>query len=131
MEVKDLLQLVVPKEILKCFDLVEVKEGKLATELIFEEKKELIPVALTGQVAVLDGFCNPLSLLGFPLKGNPTYIVLIRRRWKPKGGDLQCSNEYSFHPPHVKATTEFAAFLKGVHGHTPDEYLRTCGINGD
>ena len=31
----------------------------------------------------------------------------------------------------IKATKEFAAFLKEVHGHTPDEYLRVCRINGD
>jgi len=124
------LQLLAPKEILASFDLIEIKEGVKYSELIFEEKVELIPDPLNGQEVVLDGFCNPISLLGFPLKGQPMYLVLKRRRWKAKGGGKHYSNDYYFNHPGVKATKEFAAFLKEVHRHTPDEYLRLCGIDG-
>ena len=131
METNTFLRLVAPEEILKFFELIEIKEGSTSNELYFEEKKELIPSILSGQDAVLDGFCNSLSLLNFPLKGKPTYLILKRRRWKQKGGGEHYSNDYYFNHPNIKATKEFAAFLKEVHGHTPDEYLRLCGINGD
>ena len=131
METNIFLKLLAPEEILKFFELIEIKEGSTSNELYFEEKKELIPIALKGQETVLDGFCNPLSLLNFPLKAKPTYLVLKRRRWKQKGGIEHYSNEYYFNHPNIKATKEFAAFLKEVHGHTPDEYLRLCRIDGD
>jgi len=125
-----ILSLIVPSEILKYFDLVEINEGNTSTELIFEEKRDLIPQDLSGLDTVLDGFCNPLSILTFPLKVKPTYVTLKRRRWKAKGTDTHYSNDYDFTPPHVKATKEFAAFLKEVHGHTPDQYLDVCRTNG-
>ncbi|MFH0864653.1 MAG: hypothetical protein V1904_00555 [Bacteroidota bacterium] len=131
MEAQNYLRLIAPEDILKSFELIEIKESSACNELYFEEKEELIPPELNGQDAVLDGYCNPLSLLSFPLKGKTTYLVLKRRRWKPKGGGSHYSNEYYFNHPNIKATKEFAAFLKGVHGHTPDEYLRLCGIDGD
>jgi len=130
MEQISYLRLLAPEDILKSFELIEIKDGISFNELYFEEKEELIPQELTGQNIVLDGFCNPLSLLSFPLKGKPTYLVLKRRRWKLKGGGPHYSNDYYFNHPNIKATKEFAAFLKGVHGHTPDEYLRLCGIDG-
>lgn len=130
METKTILRLIVPEDILKSFDLLETKEGATFTELYFEEKKELIPDSLSGQDVILDGFCNPLSLLSFPLKAVPTYLIIKRRRWKQKGGGTHYSNDYYFNHPNIKATKEFAAFLKEVHGHTPDEYLSICRTHG-
>lgn len=130
METPPYLQLIAPQEILNSFDLIEVKESTKFFELIFEEKVELIPESLKGQEVVLDGFCNPLSILSFPLKGQPTYLVLKRRRWKSKGGGTHYSNDYYFTHPGIKATKEFAAFLKEVHRHTPDEYLHLSGVDG-
>jgi len=130
MTASSFLKLVVPELILRSFDLVELKESPKFFEFILEEKATLIPPGLKGEVAVLDGFCNPLSLLTFPQQGLPTYLVIKRRRWKLQGGSPHYSNTYDFHEPGVKATREFAAFLKEVHGHTPDEYLRVCGIDG-
>lgn len=123
MDSNKILRLIVPEEIVSYFDLIETKEGSTFTELYLEEKKELIPAVIKDQDVVLDGFCNPLSLLTFPLKGLPTYLVLKRRRWKLKGGGTHYSNDYYFNHPNIKATKEFAAFLKEVHGHTPDQYL--------
>ena len=131
METIPFLKLVAPEDIISYFDLIEIKEKNLYYELYFEEKKGLIPLEFSKNEVVLDGFCNPISLLSFPIKGQPTYLVIKRRRWKLKGSDKHFSNEYYFNYPGVKATKEFAAFLKEVHGHTPDEYLSVCGINGD
>jgi len=131
MEDMSFLKLVAPEEIIHYFDLVKVQEKSSYFELLFEEKKDLVPTELSKNDAVLDGFCNPLSLLSFPLKGMPTYLVIKRRRWKLKGNEKHFSNDYYFNHPGVKATKEFAAFLKEVYGHTPDQYLRVCGIDGD
>lgn len=125
-----IVSLIVPAEILESFEVSEVKESPTQVEIILLEKKELIPEAIKGRYVVLDGFCNPISLLSFPIKGTPTYLVIKRRRWKLSGEDEHYSNSYQFNHPGIKATKEFAAFLKEVHGHTPDEYLRVCRDNG-
>jgi len=125
-----IISLIVPSEILESFDVSEVNESAIQIEIILEEKKDLIPEEIKSFDAVLDGFCNPLSILSFPIKGKPTYLVIKRRRWKLAGEDEHYSNSYQFNHPGIKATKEFAAFLKEVHGHTPDEYLRICRDNG-
>jgi len=130
MDTNRILHLIVPEDILTYFDLVETKEGSTFTELYLEEKKGLIPATIKAQDVVLDGFCNPLSLLTYPLKALPTYLVIKRRRWKLKGGVTHYSNDYDFNHPNIKATKEFAAFLKEVHGHTPDEYIGVCRTYG-
>lgn len=129
---KSLLDLVCPQSIQRSFKLVSIGEKEHIIELLFEEDKELVPAALSDKSVVLDGFCNSLSLLSFPIKAKPTFLVLKRRRWKIQGGDnTHYSNEYDFAQDGTKATKEFAAFLKEVHGHTPDQYLRLCGTYGD
>lgn len=67
-----LSETIAPEDILKSFELIEIKDGGSCNELYFEEKEALIPQELKGVDVVLDGFCNPLSLLSFPLKGKPT-----------------------------------------------------------
>jgi hypothetical protein len=124
METNQILGLMIPDEIANSFELVDIKKNDHICELYLEEKPELIPKELSGRETVLDGYCNPLSLLSFPLKGVPTYLIIKRRRWQSKGESSHYSNEYYFNHPNIRATKEFAAFLKDIHGHTPDEYLR-------
>jgi hypothetical protein len=70
-------------------------------------------------------------LIGFPIKGKTSYLVIKRRRWKPKEGGTHFSNDYYFNQPNIKATKEFAALFKEVFGHTTDEYTRLSGVDRD
>ena len=63
-----LLKLIVPEEITKDFELVNIVEAKGTITLVFEEKKKHIPEELKGKIIVLDGFLNALELHTFPLK---------------------------------------------------------------
>ena len=112
-----------PEEITLHFEIKEVTERGGYIQIRFEELPELVPPEMgTGQDIVLDGFCNPLELQSFPLKGKAVYLNLYRRRWKHKGGNKHYSNTYNFNPEGVKATKEFASFLKAAFGQTPDQY---------
>ena len=112
-----------PEEITLHFEIKGVNETKSYIQISFEELPELVPPSMQGDCEiVLDGFCNPLELQSFPLKGKPVYLKLYRRRWKHKGGDKHYSNSYNFNPDGVKATKEFASFLKAAFGQTPDQY---------
>jgi len=119
---KQVLSLIVPAEILESFQLSGVCETKQTIELQLHERKDLIPVSLQGMDVVLDGFCNPIELQSFPLKGKATFIKLFRRRWKQRGSRKHMSNSYDFADSGTKATRMFGAFLKGAFGYSPDTF---------
>ncbi len=121
--IKSLMSVFFPEEITQHFEITEVKQKKDYIHIRFDEQPELIPTAMTSsKEIVLDGYCNPLELQSFPLKGKPVYLKLYRRRWKYKGEKKHFSNSYNFNPEGVKATKEFASFLKEAFGQTPDKY---------
>jgi len=121
--IKSLLSVFFPEEITTHFEVKSVEEKKEYIHIRFEELPELVPATMIDSTEiVLDGFCNPLELQSFPLKGKPVYLNLYRRRWKYKGDKKHYSNTYNFNHEGVKATKEFAAFLKGAFGQSPDQY---------
>jgi hypothetical protein len=109
---QNLVSSLLPSEIYQHFSLVSLSEKPHGIELRMEEYAELVPSELSGSLSVvLDGFCNPLELLHFSMKGKPLYLRLYRRRWKESGSSKHYSNCYDLHPEGVKATHEFASFL--------------------
>ena len=119
-----LLESILPREIYLHFSLVSLKENPNGFEMRLDELAELIPSSMADiSNIVLDGFCNPLELLHFSIKGKPLYLKLYRRRWKSSGSKIHFSNHYDFHPEGTKTTHEFASFLKGEVGYTADEYV--------
>ena len=119
----NLLSVFFPEEISCHFEVSEVMEYKEYIEIVFKECKDLVPEHLKGSPdVVLDGYCNALQLQSFPLKGKGVYLKLYRRRWKRRGAKEHYSNTYDLHPEGVKATKEFAAFLKGSYGQSTDQY---------
>ncbi|MDR2692161.1 MAG: hypothetical protein LBB73_07730 [Dysgonamonadaceae bacterium] len=122
---QSLVEHLLPKEISLYFGLTSIEEKSHGIELRMEEYAGLLPLALReAEETVLDGFCNPLELLHFSMKGKPLYLKLYRRRWKEPGSEKHYSNRYDLHPEGVKATHEFASFLKDEVGCTADEYIR-------
>jgi hypothetical protein len=120
---KDLLSLVVPKEITQDFEFKQIIEKTGTITLYFEELSDRIPKELQGKEAVMDGFINQLELQTFPLKDKTVHIAVRRRRWKVKGTNKQSySNSYDLHIEGMKTTKEFGAFLKEELGLQPDEY---------
>ena len=120
---KELLSLIVPKEITQDFELKEIIEKANMITLYFEELPDRIPKELQGKEVVMDGFINQLELQTFPLKDKTVHIAIRRRRWKAKGEINQSySNNYDLHLEGMKTTKEFGAFLKEELGLQPDEY---------
>jgi len=120
----DLLKSMLPKDICEHFDAVSINKTGYGYEMILEEYSKFVPSELSDvSPIVLDGFCNPIELLHFSIKGKPLYLKIFRRRWKLSGSKIHYSNSYSLHPEGVKATHEFASFLKGEAGCTADEYV--------
>lgn len=109
----ELSRMMVPRDLLGFFDIAEVKEFHKEWQIILWEKREHVPTKLKGfSDVVLDGFCNPITILshGFPTK--PVYLVMKRRRWKRSGTDEHFSNEYVITEDSAKLTPDMAGFLK-------------------
>ena len=105
------------------FEIKNIEESIDRIDLRLEERLELIPNALKGKSeVVLDGFCNELELQTFAVSERAVFLRIFRRRWKEKGTDKHYSNTYDLHPIGVKATHEFAAFLKEELGCTPEQH---------
>jgi len=109
-----ILRLLIPEEILECFELDQIIEND--DELLFDlfEKEACVPKELQREESVLNGYMNGTTLQSFPQKGKRCYIHLRRRRWKIKGSTDTRSyfNEYEFTSPGTMATKLFGAFLK-------------------
>lgn len=116
--------LLFPEPISSHFEVENIKEFSEHIEIRLDELAELVPKELSksGGKIILDGFCNPVELQSFPLKGKAVYLKIYRRRWKEKGASRHYSNSYTLHPRGVRATTDFASFLKAAFGQTPGEH---------
>jgi hypothetical protein len=120
-----LVEYLLPKDINLHFRITLIEEKPHGIAFCKEEYAELLPSALREVKGIaLDGFCNPVELLHFSMKGKPLYLKLYRRRWKESGSGRHYSNQYDLHPAGVKATHEFASFLKDEARCTADEYIR-------
>jgi hypothetical protein len=109
-----LLESLLPHQICHHFKMVSIKEKPDYFEMKLEENADLVPSELSEvSPVVLDGFCNPLELVHFSIKGKPLYLKLYRGRWKASCSNIHYSNSYDFHPSGANATHEFASFLKG------------------
>ena len=109
-----LLRLLIPEEILECFDLFQIIEND--EELLFDlvEKESCVPHSLSKEEVSLNGYMASTTLQSYPQKGKKCYLHLQRRRWKIKGSSDAKSyfNEYEFTAPGTMATKSFGAFLK-------------------
>ncbi|MCL2412773.1 MAG: hypothetical protein FWC98_01390 [Bacteroidales bacterium] len=104
------------------FSITSISQKVDRIDLRMEEFPELIPLSLQGKDVVLDGFCNELELQTSAIHDRAVFLHIFRRRWKEKGQDKHYSNSYDLHPEGVKATHEFAAFLKEEFRCTPEQY---------
>lgn len=111
----DLLKIHIPENYIKYFELHEVINRPDCYELILYEKEDLIPKELKGNAVILDGFCNPVSILSHSFSMKKIYLVIYRRRWKIAGTGKHYSNDYDLYPEGAKITRDLAFFFKGLH----------------
>lgn len=109
----ELARMMVPTDFLEYFEVYEIRELSNEWQVVLHEKEALIPDKLKGDAnVVLDGFCNPMTLLSHCFSIKPIYLVMKRRRWKQAGSDVHYSNEYTLTKDTAKLTPDMAGFLK-------------------
>jgi hypothetical protein len=121
--IAELLSMYFTPVISEHFEIKGIQKSIDRIDIRLEERPDLIPNALSDSTSVvLDGFCNELELQTYAVHERAVFLHIFRRRWKEKGQDKHYSNSYDLHPPGVKATHDFATFLKEQVGCTPEQY---------
>jgi hypothetical protein len=109
----ELSRMMIPPDFLEYFEVFEIKELHSEWHMVLHEKESLVPDKLKDKPdVVLDGYCNPMTLLSHCFSLKPIYLVMKRRRWKQAGTDLHYSNEYTLTKDAAKLTADMAGFLK-------------------
>jgi len=122
-----LVKMILPADLIENFNIEKITEQKDSWEIVLYEKEERIPKKLEGKLVVKDGYCNPIEIQSFPIKGKTFYIKLYRRRWKESGTQESFENNYDLHLEGMKATKEFGVFLKESFGLTATEFSERRG----
>jgi len=113
---RSFITMFVPSIILEDFEVWDAskKQGNWVIEL--REKQDRIPSKLatsSSEEIVLDGYCNPISMLSYGFSLGPVYLKIYRRRWKLQGQDKHHSNNhYDFSLKGYKMVPELGLFLK-------------------
>jgi len=113
-----------PKEFKNSFEIKRVKELEEDRNVDIIEKERCIPIELLDKEVVLNGYCNPITILDFPFRGKRVNLKFCRRRWKEKGKRKSYSNNYEFHLKWIKTTKEFGFFLKEFPRRKRNEFFK-------
>ena len=107
-------QVLIPREILEDFIVVDVHELSEEWLIELEEKPDRIPACFAGKDVVLDGFYDSIDLISGVMMDQVIYLRIKRRRWKERGSKKHEHNTYDHQFKGMKTTKRFAAFLKEV-----------------
>jgi hypothetical protein len=115
---KEMLEFILPKELLRSFQItkveekVEVKTNSKYLEIEIEEINQ-VPLGYNQDDYESKGFYPTRLIQDFPIRGKAVYLAIKRRRWRNKKDKSEIiSNDYSFIAEGTKITKELSDFLK-------------------
>ena len=115
---KEILEFILPKELLISFQITKVEEridGKTGNKSIVIEMEEInqVPLEYDKNKYESKGFYPTTLIQDFPIRGKAVYLAIKRRRWRNKQDQSDIiSNDYSFIAEGSKITKELSDFLK-------------------
>ena len=116
-EISELISAFVPEEILRDFELKEVKKecGVYRLYMDVKDDKSHYPPALAeAKEVVRCGYMNPCEIQTLLIACREAFIYIRRRTWKEKGGRESYFNTYKYTIEGIKCTPKFGAFLKEI-----------------
>ena len=111
---KELLDLILPRDVLACFEVVKVCTTSARIDIYLDEKN-IPPREYGGQGVLSKGFTGTTRIQDFPLRGRSVYLHVRRREWQLPSGEV-VSNKFSLAADGTRYSREFAFFLKGILG---------------
>jgi len=116
----DMSTFLIPPAFRRVFEIERIKEKPKEFNIVLREKSDQIPEEACGKNLIRKGFLDKVEVITFPIYEKAVYIRYYRRRWRDKDTGKDYFNTYEFHPSGVKATHEFAFFLKETDRDTLD-----------
>lgn len=116
-----LAQIVLPGEVLKYFDIVNIESSPIEFYIHLDEK---MSDSFKDDVHFESkGFMEPVRVTDFPIRDHKVILVIRRRRWT----DIRTGKSFSI-PLDIdvaakgsRYSKEFAAFFKSTYGDIPSD----------
>lgn len=106
------LELVLPKDILLWFDIIDVTKTDKQIHIVLEEKNNPpLPDNYNNETILSKGF-KELTISDYPLRGRKTLLTFRRRRWQIEGHEKLLKRDIKLTAEGTLLEKEFADFLK-------------------
>ena len=107
-------RLLLPEGTLDYFELVNVQEGSNEI-VIYLEEKNVVPEQYACQESESKGFCEPVVIQDFPIRGKNVFLNVRRRRWILKKSNEYIKRNWRLVAEGTRMTQDFASFLKVLY----------------
>jgi len=116
MEAIDILQYILPQEILEYFDVTKITTDEKDKLVIWLDEKNQLPEQLPKAEYESKGFTAASKIQDFPIRGRAVILRVRRRKWIHKPTNKIYLNTWKLATEGTKYTKEFGAFLKELPG---------------
>jgi hypothetical protein len=118
----ELAKYVLPEEILRYFEIMNIEPEGRELHIYLEELKDL-PEGYNAGELESKGFHNEVVIKDFPIREKPSFLHVRRRRWLIKATGKTVSRDWELVAEGTHYTQGFASFLKGLIGYLPDRHV--------
>lgn len=115
-----LIQLILPPEIFKYFDIVKVNVEDKEVHVHLDEKS-IKPEGYELINLISKGFHKASIIQDFPLRDKALLLHVRRRRWYCESTEKVVERDWDTVANGTRLTKGFATFLKGLFGQLPDQ----------
>ena len=114
-----ILELILPKEILEYFVIVDLQIQSKEVHLYIDERN-IVPQENKDDKLTSKGFHPEAIIQDFPLRDKALYLHVRRRKWVVESSGQIVSKTWNLSATGTCYSNEFASFLKGLLGYLPD-----------
>jgi len=114
-----ILELILPKEILEYFVIVDLQIQPKEVHLYIDERN-IVPQENKDDKLTSKGFHPEAIIQDFPLRNKALYLHVRRRKWEVESTGQIVSKTWDLSATGTRYSNEFASFLKGLLGYLPD-----------
>jgi len=116
-----ILELILPREILEHFIVINLVIGPKEVHLYLDERPE-VPDEYQGEKLISKGFHPEAVIQDFPLRNKALLLHVRRRKWEVESTKKIVSKTWNLMADGTRYSNEFATFLKGLLGYLPDKF---------
>ena len=108
-------RLILPTDLLACFDIVKIENGS-ETMTIYLDEQNLPPLSSSTLAHSLEskGFLPAIEIRDFPIRDNKVTLYVRRRKWIDRTTHQIICNTLELTANGTRHSKEFASFLKGL-----------------